>query len=463
LKGKGLNLKRSAALEGKHPQYIHLLETLNIFAVRANYMARFREYLEREGVEVELPYEIILPVLVNKAFLKRGLVVPRLPNGRDFTCEANLLKPDPNVSVQVDLSTRIQIVKSTCQGLRVTDVRAGQPQKIPAESLKWIDWQQVYLDLVAYKERKGWNNLVIRPEVLPQIIEQVPCTVVAEETVLRPKSFADRERLQQAVTELLCRYAQKKHEEWEARIMEYQELTLEDPNINFNKTYKRQLSSYILRISRSESKLIQDIESLSRKLFTLYRRETSELPRLHFDRHIYLPLLIEKSGIRTSPPSLNPSEKKFVSDLRAYYQSEKNRSLRGKEIFLLRNLSRGRGIGFFEGRGFYPDFILWILDTQTNAQRIIFIEPHGMLHARAYIHDEKARLWERLPALAEEIEKRSKHSGISLDAFIISATSYDDLRLRYDSWDHRDEFTRRHILFQERGSEYDYIRILLGG
>ncbi len=51
LRGLGLSLKRSSALDGKHPEHIKLLETLNIFAVRANYMAQFRDYLEREGIE----------------------------------------------------------------------------------------------------------------------------------------------------------------------------------------------------------------------------------------------------------------------------------------------------------------------------------------------------------------------------------------------------------------------------
>ncbi|MBC7262192.1 MAG: restriction endonuclease subunit R, partial [Chloroflexi bacterium] len=36
LKGKGMSLKRSSALPGSHPRHIGLLETLNIFAVRAN-------------------------------------------------------------------------------------------------------------------------------------------------------------------------------------------------------------------------------------------------------------------------------------------------------------------------------------------------------------------------------------------------------------------------------------------
>ena len=50
LRGKNFSLKRSAVLspsadqaDGLHPGHIGLLETLNIFAVRANYMSQFRE------------------------------------------------------------------------------------------------------------------------------------------------------------------------------------------------------------------------------------------------------------------------------------------------------------------------------------------------------------------------------------------------------------------------------------
>jgi hypothetical protein len=134
--------------------------------------------------------------------------------------------------------------------------------------------------------------------------------------------------------------------------------------------------------------------------------------------------------------------------------------LAGKEIYLLRNLSRGKGVGFFEESGFYPDFILWIVEGEK--QRIIFIEPHGMFHSKAYVHDEKAHLWERLPELAQQIGRRTGRNDISLDAFIISATPYEELHTRYDdgTWN-RERFTQNHILFQERGKDCDYIERIL--
>lgn len=166
--------------------------------------------------------------------------------------------------------------------------------------------------------------------------------------------------------------------------------------------------------------------------------------------------LEEGEKVQSVPPGLNKSEARFVRDLKAYWTAEKDKSLSGMDVFLLRNLSRGSGVGFFDESGFYPDFILWILDGKK--QRIIFIEPHGMLYEKAYVYDEKARLHERLPALAMDIGLRSKKKNISLDSFIISATAYDELYQRYDdgTWT-REKFAGKHILFLSTQGAYNYI------
>lgn len=478
LKGKNMSLKRSAAVEGEHPKHVRLLETLNIFAVRANYMAQFREYLEREGVEVEPPIELPLFVRTKDQFLQRELVVPRPPEGREFVREtALLLEPDESISVQVDLSVKVQAMESTRQGLYTAEAHSGQARHIPTESLAWVDWQQVYIDLLAYKARKSLNNLIIRPEVLHQIIrlknkQGIPIfTIIAEERLFAPSSFADRALLQKAVTQLLCSYVDKfyraRREHWEEQIMVYRPLDKRDPNLSFRpQVVSEEKAAYVVRVPRLERPLVEAIQALIQEQQRLYEKENACLPRINFDRHLYQPLLVDidmPENVQMIPPGLKKSEERFVRDLRDYWIKEKDKSLAGKEIYLLRNLSRGKGIGFFEERGFYPDFILWVVDQNSNSQRIIFIEPHGMLHAKAYIHDEKARLWERLPNLAAEIGRRSQRDNIALDAFIISATPYDELRLRYDdgTWD-RPMFAEKHIIFQERDMNYDYMRILFG-
>ena len=91
----------------------------------------------------------------------------------------------------------------------------------------------------------------------------------------------------------------------------------------------------------------------------------------------------------------------------------------------------------------------------------MFIDPHGMRQERAYIHDDRARLHERLPELSREIANRSGNPNVQLDSFIVSATKYEDLWKHYGdgTWT-RDEFAAKHILFLETP---EYIRQILRG
>ena len=120
-------------------------------------------------------------------------------------------------------------------------------------------------------------------------------------------------------------------------------------------------------------------------------------------------------------------------------------------------------MGFsLEGKGFYPDFILWMISG--DRQRVVFVEPHGMVHAKSYEQDEKTRLHERLSALAEGIVRRSGVGvRVSLDCYIVSATSHGELKPKYGdgTWEPED-FARRHILFPDAQGRY-IERLLAGG
>jgi hypothetical protein len=287
------------------------------------------------------------------------------------------------------------------------------------------------------------------------VIQWFAYCLVADESLVKPSSFADVFRLQEAVQTILRSYTDEfykvQRQRWESAHMEYKLLDENDENFQH----------YKVRISRREKQLIEAVHKLIEEADQIYKTDVRDLPNIHFDRHLYQPLLVAKNEkINTNPPGLQLSEQRFVEDLRAYCHAEKNKSLAGLEIFLLRNLSRGKGIGFFSQKGFYPDFILWI--KQDEQQRIIFIEPHGMLMAKAYLHDDKARLHEALPKLEQEIADRSEIKNVRLDSFIVSATPFEDLRLFYDDgmWDLR-RFAEKHILFPIRNAQYNYIAAIM--
>ncbi|MDE2721976.1 MAG: restriction endonuclease subunit R, partial [Gemmatimonadota bacterium] len=388
-------------------------------------------------------------------------------DGRDFAAEEDiLLVPDPSVQVHVDMSLKVQTLESRGAGIVATDAQSGDAGPIPDKSLKLVDWEKAYFDLLDYKERKGFGNLIVQSDVPERILTYTEpkslYRLVADESVVKPRSFGDAARLQEAVTNVLRKYMdafyRSRRERWESNYLVFKTLHESDPNLSFN--YSDEVKDddyagrYMINVQQSESELISEIQKFINDFDQLCEEEIEELPRIYFDRHLYHPLLkAHRDEIRLSPLGLNDSESQFIQDLKDFWASEKDELLAGTEVFLLRNLERGRGVGFFEERGFYPDFILWIIAEQ---QHIVFVEPHGMLHANAYRHDDKARLHERLPELAKEIGMRSNRQDVTLDSYIISATPYEDLYQRYDdgSWD-IERFAGKHILFCEQD---DYMK-----
>ena len=468
LRGRDMSLKRSSALtDGTHPNHIRLLETLNIFALRANYMAQFRDYLESEGISTQASEEIRLSIQPNLDFLNKGLVIPRLEEGKRFSGqETVLLKLNSDVKpVTVVMSATVQQIESGQGGLATTEASSGAHRPIPPESLNLVDWNAAYLEMLEYKDTKGYSNLLIRPALLRPILESGDSVYLleAEEDIVNPRDRDGQRRLQEAVSNILRRYTDRlyrlRQAQWESNNLTYRQLDDHDGNFRLNGVRDGDAGQYIVKVRQDRKDLIEAIRQLIKDCNLLYETDQGELPRIHFDRHMYQPLLVDDDDVTATPPGLQPSECKFVADLRAYCASEPNALPSGVELFLLRNLTRGKGVGFFESDGFYPDFILWV--KSGKGQRIVFVEPHGMLNAPAYEHDEKARLHERLPELARAIAERSGNSEVELDSYVVSATKYEDLRQRYEGKWTRGDFAAKHILFQEPGQGPDYIRQIL--
>jgi hypothetical protein len=448
-------LKRSSAIDGNHPNHIRLLEVLNIFAVRANYMVQFRDYLEREGVEVEGEIELpLLKIKPNKEFLSKGLIVPRIPEGRSFEEECDIvLGKDKAAKVKVDMSLKIQSMLSGPDGFVTQKALAGKDKPLAKETLELVDWEAIYLELLQYKESKGYFNFAIPRESLREIIESSePCfyELVADESVFDPKSFSQIALLEEAVLSILRKYVDKfykvEQQRWDSDNMAYQKLEIKDPNFQ----------DYVIKIPRSQEELIEAVKKLIEEGDRIYKEERLKLPTIYFDRHLYQPLIIEKGDdlIKSSPKALEESEQRFVADLKEFVTQELGKSLASKEVFLLRNLSRGKGIGFFEREGFYPDFILWIKNGKQ--QKIIFVDPHGMRQEKT--ESDKTQLHLKLKELSAKWGKKAGMKNVELDSFIISVTKYDDLvEIWHDTTWKKEDFAKAHILFFEGGSDYDYV------
>lgn len=475
LKGLGFNLQRSAVIAGIiHPPHLAVLERLNIFAVRANYMSRFRDYLEREGIDTGGYVEMDLPLWANKPFLEKKLYCPRTPDDAKFAEECDIvLEFDADIKVRLDVTTRLTSVRlGSDGGIREAKATAGRQERIEPSMLSLLDWQRIHLDLVNYKQSRGYHNLTI-PVGVPRAIiaarDPSSYELSAPDEWIAPKTAQGRRRLQETVNALLCKYVDRfynhQQQRWESDRMVYDTLKIGEGNFQ----------PYRVSVPRSDPVLVQAIHEIVEEAKRLSKRlkpqkiyageNQLELPNVHFDRHLYQPLLIasKSKDIKISPSGLVEGEKRFVEDLRSYCKAESDGALKGSELFLLRNLARGKGVGFFDTRGFYPDFIIWI--KKGVRQRIIFAEPHGMMLEQGGINSEKVNLHHKLRAYSKAALNKGKLKQLEVDACVISVTPYDELtKLQLHengSAYSRDEFTAQRVLFQERSEQYDYVGLLL--
>ena len=442
LRGRDMSLKRSAALDGEHPCNLSLLETLNIFAVRANFMAEFQKYLTREGVPLEEPVQLTIPIRHNTKHLANRLYVPTVaPYHQAAKGQCVPLDVLPSAVITHTTQTVDIIGSSSQRGIQRERMVAALQKQILETSLELVDWEKIHLQLLEYKQEKGFHNLIFDTEILKRILspnEGLYKLSVMEESEVVPTSLAELERLEGLVLTLLRKYIAKFYsiiqKRWNKERVQLKQLDENDANF----------TDWSVYIPRNEASEIEPRIKLLMESGEIYGSGLTELPKVYNDRHLYQPLLTvdaADTAWRIAPSALEDSEKHFVEDLRRYVCQYSETSLASKKIFFLRNQSRGKGIGFYQNEGFYPDFILWI--TEGMKQRVVFVEPHGMVHEPIHEDNSKITLFKRLREISNQ---RFRGEHVHMDAFIISTTDFADLRRRYSNMN-RQDFEAWHILF----------------
>ena len=209
---------------------------------------------------------------------------------------------------------------------------------------------------------------------------------------------------------------------------------------------------YRFLIERSEQEIIDKLNELkaSIEIGILRDLEFRGLKTLWFDRHLYQPLLyMDNNVVEVSPVALNKGERRFVEDLKTYHDTS-TQFFADKELYLLRNLSRGRGVGFFEAGNFHPDFIVWLL--VAGRQYVIFIDPKGIRNIP--MGDGKIQFYKSI----KDIEQRLGDPQVTLESFIISNTPSHTMKLFWGM--DKTQMETCHVLFQEEDQD-TYIEAML--
>lgn len=458
LKGYGYSLKRSKYSGAPSlPTHVNLVETLSVFGVRSDYMAVFKDSLEREGVTGQDDMEEVrLPCLKNLGSVR--LKYPRLKPGVSFKKNAPrpvLGEPDAFLisrAIVVNWYPRIEALQSA--GAASSRVATLQKGWLAEEHCAFFDYDRIYFELQQYKSERGYHNLSIEKSILPVLLARHDWYVLfipPEELVF--ESFNRVHEWQEIATILLKKYCDNfynasrmsyEKDKFEYRYLDEVEQELKDQGRPGNL-----FDEYVFTVERSKADIIAKISEL-RDLIS--KGQFSEfafrgLLSFHFDQHLYKPLIhIDGDELKVMPVALNHGEKNFVQHLKIFYENNQD-FFKTHKLYLLRNLGRGHGVGFFQAYNFYPDFILWIFDGLN--QHIAFIDPKGIRMIEDGFNNKKINFFRGV----KEIEHQIASTDVTLDSFIVSVTPYAATGLWAGNPSEAD-FEAHQVFFQDEDGKY---------
>ncbi|AOS96144.1 Type III restriction enzyme, res subunit [Microbulbifer aggregans] len=476
LKGKGFSLKRT--LPQDRPKGVHLdkLESLNIFGVRASYMAAFKDYLKEEGItpsdevlELDFPTKANLPAGQLKTLAlkdgykdnqKLGFKRAHFPWLYEIPAEFENKIKLPHVVL--DLYPRVEALSS--QGKATTvPTEARHKGKLNKGLFPLFDWDRVYLTVQNYKLQRSWSNLRLNRQKLVDFCAGASdwYTLYIPEAELTVTAFDNVRKQEDILIRLLLDYTDRFYKSlktgYEGQF--YDVIRMDDDHGSMLKLYQFEIEN-----TDDGLEYQKKLEVLKKLVADGMIGEASKWNAPHmvaisFDRHLYYPLLSleDKDAVplKLRPLAFDaPSEWEFVRDLEAFYNSAPGKEAVGsRSLYLLRNAAReDKGLGFALAGNFYPDFLLWLVDDESGEQWLTFVDPKGLRNLD--LSHPKLGLYKEVKTVEATLEKQAKagEPKLVLNAFVLSPTKFADL-LNVSDPAKKAELEDRHVLFMEDGGE----------
>lgn len=459
LKGYKFSLKRSTALDySLRPEYIPnvlpILEALNIFGLRADYMQQFKDYLEEEGLPAESDFEKInvdiLPTISDLSTKKLKYI--RIKDGSNFKRDilVDAVLSDKIPPVILDWYPKVQVLRSGKNSSQTT-VIATEQGKMETKHLAFIDWTKVYFDIQKFKNERSWYNINLSVDALKDILNMPQWyTLYIPSSELEASDFGKVKLWNELATSLLKAFVERIYNYQKNRFYsdKLEVAVLDNTHPNFEEEYK-------FLVKKTEDRLITKLKELKELVGKKKFKDNFEIDKdfeaIFAQMHLYQPLIyIDKDRyeevVKLQPVALNKGECDFVSDLKSYFEAEAG-FFGDKQLYLLRNMSK-KGIGFFEANNFFPDFILWLV--ANGKQYVSFIDPKGLRQIQG-LSDPKIELHK---IIKTTIQPKLNDSDIELSSFIISNTPYGQLSY-WKGQDSIEDFNTNNVFFQiEQKNEY---------
>lgn len=495
LRGRGFSLKR----DEDAPAPVQVLQSLQVFGVKADYLQEFLDALAREGVQ---PQVLHVPVTPEVDLGALGLSTLQTGGGRFDACVAFDAAAVAPQTVVIDPAVRASVGLAGAQAV-------GAPLELVPSMRGFIDGEAAYQHALMVKRRLGLHGLVFAPAALVRWL--AACSVQAPVGWFTHPPLGTARRVTAALSALdagLARAWRQAERRW--RMAQLAEQPLTEANAGLPRApdpaggwaWRLELdvaegvAGAVLRAvdeviaqGLAPPALRHDIEAVlaqhSGKLLDVLPRIqailddparlaqdelTLPLPRLHGLPHLFSPLLLEKglagsaanavppqgeqftlfdsaawtdnTAVAIRPPALNEGEGAFVWNLRAWWKRHHAQpGWKDIELYLLRNPAAG-GLRLWRDSGFAPDFMLWL--KRGVAQVLGLVDPKGL--AREWPTDKLA--------LLAELEAQTRLS-VPVRGALVSVTVPPGIALPPGQGGDPDALWRARVLLQSDPAHID--------
>jgi len=477
LKGFKNSLKRSSKIEKELiqniiiPEYLKYSETINVFGVKADYISTFKDYLQSEDINTDSKYLTIkLPTIksqfnsaiktINVPFKSLEFKKKEFYTSNELSTEIiESLKYSP---IYFNTNIKLQTMDGNSDsGVLIED----QSLQIPSFILETASIDDIFLKLQEYKAEKGLWNISISRELVKDILKNL----IENQNIIEIKGRPDFFNSVNSFKDILIIHDQfllpifqniiKKindnlKENYETKLRKYS---------NVSELKDTFVEEYEFQVSEKQIDVINEIKLIADSMITnsdILLRGNSKIinpnPLLQiftYNKHLYNPIInydeLSDEFIKVRPIGLNNSETRFLMDLKKYTSTSLNDDFPNSELFIIRNQSKGSGIGFYEANNFYPDFILWFLIN--DFQYITFIDPKGLRNMRNGFRNPKIQFKNKIKEIQNQLSIND-NKNIILNSFIITETNIRDID--WSEGRSEDYFNENNIFFMDSSNNY---------
>ena len=286
-----------------------------------------------------------------------------------------------------------------------SDVNVKKPVYLPEQALPFLDYDRLFLRLMEAKAQRGYWNLEISKAQLEAFVKfkgTAWYTLYARDEDVTFDSFDKLSKIQSLCETLLVGYMESFYKAcqgvYEAQHRQRILLDLDkamkaypDGKYHFDLTVEKDAGGIWKTKLETLKKYVED----GMVPAEVNNWSTNDVIALVFETPMHgcrRELLIEpvmwKDKKSTVPFEIrpvtfdSPSELLFLQDLIKFYEDPANQQyFADVDLYLMRNAAKkSQGIGFDEAGGFYPDFLLWLVDKQTGQHYLTFVDPKGFEH-----------------------------------------------------------------------------------